>query len=141
MSVFDAPLAAVDAITTLLETVPTQGILVIMMLAGEAARRRLSKSIQTIDDEVDELSDHHEDLRNRVERVDTKQDQMAVRQERVLDKIGANTEDIRELEVDHVRQDHERFEREHGHDDGPDDHDQRRNGQSARSEPGPEGDD
>jgi hypothetical protein len=104
------PLVGVETFMALLRSIPPQAMLIVMFVAGEVARRRLWSNIEDISTEVDQLGEHHSDLRNRVERVDTKQDQLAVRQERVLDKIGANTDDIRELEIEHVRRESDRVE-------------------------------
>ena len=80
-------------------------MVVLLWLGTGLAFRSLKNEQQNIHDDVDSLATNQDQMAEQVNRVDQKQDHVVSRQEKMMERMGMNAQEIQELQQETARLD------------------------------------
>jgi len=87
-------------------------MIVLLWLGAPYAYKSISNTISGMDEKVDGIGVNQADLSEQVNRIGQKQDHLGSRQEKMLERLGMNTDEIQELQRETAR-----LDERHRHDD------------------------
>jgi len=80
-------------------------MIVLLWLGAPYAYKSVDNNIADIDDKVEGIGVNQAELSEQVNRLDQKQDHLGSRQEKMLERLGMNTDEIQELQRETARLD------------------------------------
>jgi chromosome segregation ATPase len=97
-------------------------MIVLLWLGAPYAYKSIENNIHDIDDKVEGIGINQAELSEQVNRLDQKQEHLGSRQEKMLERLGMNKEEIQELQRETARLDERhRYDDVNHRDDGGDD--------------------
>jgi len=80
-------------------------MIVLLWLGAPYAYKSISNNISDMDEKVEGIGVNQAELSEQVNRLDQKQDHLGSRQEKMLERLGLNTDEIQELQRETARLD------------------------------------